>query len=141
MKSIKMFYLLLLTSLAFHGRAEQPTDDVKAISAVIFNYFDGVRDGDIKKLKKAFYHQNMNMKALLTIEGKQQLLSLADNEAFADLSKRPDASYQGQILSINIYHPNAAFVTFDFNSLFIDGFQLLKQDGQWRILNKTFVEK
>ncbi len=140
MKLIKMMLAFLLLGSALTSHAGNKTD-IQAITSVVNSYFEGVRNGDMKMLKKAFYNQNMNMKALLTIDGKQQLLSLADEEAFADLGKRPDPSYSGKILSINVYQPNAAFVTFDFNDMFIDGFQLLKQDNQWRILNKTFVEK
>lgn len=121
--------------------ASASTSDIQAIEKVVGNYFEGVRSGDLKLLKRAFYQRNMNMKALIKIEGKQQLLSLADEEAFADLAKRPDSSYTGKVISVNVYQPNAAFVVFDFNGMFIDGFQLLKQDGEWKILNKTFVEK
>ena len=139
-RSLKLLLCGMMLGLSATAQADN-TDDIQAIRTVVNHYFEGVRDGDTDKLKAAFYHQNMDMKALLTIDGKAQLLALSDQAAFADLSKRPDSDYQGKLLSVNVYHPNAAFVTFDFNGMFIDGFQLLKQDGKWRILNKTFVEK
>ncbi len=140
MKLFKMLIMSLLVLSSLPASAAS-NSDIKAINKVVKQYFEGVRKGDEALLKRAFYNQNMNMKALLTIDGKEQLLSLADAEAFADLAKRPDASYTGKVLSINVYQPNAAFVLFDFNDMFIDGFQLLKQAGKWKILNKTFVEK
>lgn len=139
MKLVKVFLATLV--LVSSGVNASGNNDIKQIDQVVKRYFEGVRTGDMELLKQAFYNQNMNMKALLTIDGKEQLLSLADAEALADLAKRPDPSYTGKVLSINQYQPNAAFVTFDFNGMFIDGFQLLKQAGEWKILNKTFVEK
>lgn len=116
-------------------------NDVDAITSVVMHYFEGVKAGDEEQLKKAFFHSSMDMKGLLSVDGKPTLLALSDSDAFKDLSSRPNTTMTGRILSINIYHPKAAFVTFDFNNQFVDGFQLLKTAGEWRILNKTFVAK
>ena len=115
--------------------------DIGAIKSAIHAYFDGVREGDRSKLEQAFIPSNAHMKYLEHKAGKDTVQSWQDGVVFDRLTDNPDASLKGEILSINIYNPKAAFATFDFNGAFVDGFQLVKVNGQWRIVNKLYVDK
>jgi hypothetical protein len=47
---------------------------------------------------------------------------------------------EGRILSVNIFSEVAAGVVFDFGGVYLDEFQMARIDGQWRIVNKFFVD-
>ena len=139
----------LLIALSFLSIASWPAtpamaqeaSDLESIKAAIHSYFDGVREGDRSKLETAFVPSDAHMKYLATENGVDTVQSWQDGVVFSRLTENPDASLKGEILSINIYNPKAAFATFDFNGEFIDGFQLVKMNGQWRIVNKLYVSK
>ena len=136
----------ILIALSFLSIASWPVmaqevSDLESIKAAIHNYFDGVREGDRSKLETAFAPSDAHMKYLATENGVDAVQSWQDGVVFDRLTDNPDASLKGEILSINIYNPKAAFVTFDFNGQFVDGFQLVKMNGQWRIVNKLYVSK
>ena len=115
--------------------------DVDMIAAVVADYFDGVREGDRGKLARAFAESDAHMKFLAREDGGQAVKTWAGSAVLDRLSGVPDESRVGRIRSINIYHPDAAFVVFDFDDAFVDGFQMLRIDGAWRIVNKTYVPR
>ena len=136
----------ILIALSFLSIASWPVmaqevSDLESIKAAIHSYFAGVREGDRSKLETVFAPSDVHMKYLATENGVDTVQSWKDGVVFDRLTDNPDASLEGEILSINIYNPKAAFATFDFNGKFIDGFQLVKMNGQWRIVNKLYVSK
>ena len=131
---------VMLAVLALPAVAQQP-GDTEAITATIQQYFEGTRKGDRRLLEQAFLGGNVHMKHLTQEKGKDVVKSWADGKVLDILSAEEEPELKGHMLSINVYAPTAAFATFDFNGKFVDGFQLLKVNGQWRILNKTYVKK
>lgn len=115
--------------------------DVDMIEAVVADYFDGVREGDRGKLERAFAESDAHMKFLSREDGGQAVKTWAGSAVLDRLSGVPDESRVGRIRSIDVYHPDAAFVVFDFDDAFVDGFQMLRIDGAWRIVNKTYVPR
>ena len=118
-------------------------DDYDAIKATIDNYFDGFRFGDREKLEKAFAVPFAHMKGYIKGEdGSLVEVSRPMNEVIDDwVSRKPSPHFKGRILSINIFSDLAAQATFDFNGIFTDAFQLAKIDGEWRIMNKFYVNR
>ena len=57
------------------------------------------------------------------------------------VSSEPCPDMQGEIIDLKIYSDVAATAIFDFNGIFIDAFQLAKVDGEWRIVNKFYINK
>ena len=114
--------------------------DLVGIKTAILNYFTGVKEGDLSKVKKAFLDSNIHMKGIMTIDGKPELKVWADDELLKVLVANASEALEGEIISINIYSKNAAFALFNFNNIYIDAFQLFKIDNEWRIINKAFVE-
>jgi hypothetical protein len=75
-------------------------------------------------------------------DGKLQLTSRPMQEVIESWTKRdPAPEMKGRITAINIINPRAAIAVFDFNGVFTDTFQLAKVDGQWRIVNKFYVDQ
>lgn len=141
MRVLTLFFAIALFALTSPIMAQEAGDEA-AIRATINNYFEGIKERDKSKLAKAFLDSDAHMKFVRTRGGKQSV-SVADyNQTLKRLSSgRKNPDLKGKILSIDIYNPIAAFAVFDFDNRYIDGFQLVKVNGNWRIINKTFVDK
>lgn len=144
--TLKMFrqpVALLLLGVFNLNPAMAAGDDYDAIKATIENYFDGFRFGDREKLEKAFAVPFAHMKGYIRgKDGQLMEVSRPMNEVIDDwVSRDPSPDFKGKILSINIFSDIAAQATFDFNGIFTDAFQLAKIDGEWRIMNKFYVNQ
>ena len=119
------------------------SDDYDAIKITIANYFEGFKHGDRSRLEQAFTIPNAHMKGYIKDDnGVLVEISRPINEVIDDwVSRKPSPNFKGKILSINIYSDVAAQATFDFNGIYIDAFQLAKINGQWRIVNKFYVNQ
>lgn len=140
-----LFALFLLITLGVSNMSQAQTsdDDYDAIKLTIENYFDGFRFGDRERLEKAFAVPYAHMKGYITGEdGKLVEVSRPMNEVIDDwVARDPSPDFKGKILSINIFSDVAAQATFDFNGIFTDAFQLAKINGEWRIMNKFYVNQ
>ncbi len=116
--------------------------DNELISTTIFNYFEGLKHADRTRLEAAFAVEIAHMKGYVRdAEGKLQLTSRPMREVIDGWVKRtPTPDMVGQILVINIFNPRAAIAVFDFNGVYTDTLQLAKIEGQWRIVNKFYVD-
>jgi len=115
--------------------------DYDAIKATIFDYFDGIRTADRAKLERAFAVEVGHMKGYIkNKDGNLELSSRPIRDVIDDWAARdPKPAMQGRILAVNIYSDIAAQVLFDFDGIYTDAFQLVKVDGQWRIVNKFYI--
>lgn len=144
---LKLNHLLpavLLTLLAFPTHAgDTKMSDYAAIEQTIFDYFDGLRHADRARLEKAFAVEAGHMKGYLKDDdGNYSLSSRPMDEVIDEWAQRdPSPDLSGRIVSLQIYADVAATVLFDFSGIFIDAFQLAKIDGQWRIINKFYINK
>ncbi len=130
---ISLCAALALTGAAFADDAE----DKAAVEAAIFSYFEGVKEGNLEKLEKAFVVDKAHMKGH-TATG--EIASHPITAAFEHwTSGDPAPAMQGEILSIEIFHGVAAHATFDFDGDYFDMFQLAKVNGEWRIVNKFYI--
>lgn len=112
--------------------------DFECITAIIEEYFNGLHDGDVSKLKSIF-HQDAWLKAPDVRRSlKQWLEDVADRPAPAQLSK----PFKYKILSIDVVQDQAMVKIqcplFEFN--YIDFLGLLKEQGKWQIVNKMYTD-
>jgi len=123
--------------------ADDSISDYDAITATIGNYFEGLKLADRARLESAFAVDYAHMKGYLkNAQGKLVESSRPMNEVIDEwVGRDPNPALQGSIVSINIYSDVAAQATFDFNGVYTDAFQLAKIDGQWKIMNKFYVNK
>ena len=129
------FFLISLTPALAQDSEEA------AIRETIQHYFQGHATGDGQHFRKAFHP---DAKLFFIRDGK--LTQWTSEEYIARASGKP-ADDEGQrkrkIDSIDI-SGNAAIVkvTLDYpNVVFTDYMSMLKIDGQWKIINKTFYAK
>ena len=105
-------------------------------------YCDGFHEGDVEKLRQAF-HRNCHLYS--APEGE-----LVDHDmptVFARVDGRPSPASKGEprhdnIISVDCSSPTSAYVKLQISvapNLFTDYLTLLKVNGDWQIVTKTFT--
>lgn len=117
--------------------------DYEKIEALIRDYFDAVGNADIARLKTIF-HEKASMNGYL---GSDMVIGTPEI-FFADLSSKPSMKSEGTDCRMVIKHIHVCGNIADA-SIFVDNFfgafpiqdyfHLLKVDGEWKILCKTFT--
>lgn len=115
--------------------------DRAEIERVIKLYIDGARDGDAAKMRQAF-HQDARMFG--SFGGARLDVPIAEFFAMSD-GKPADVkgSYKARIVSVEQVG-DAATATLEEEGYwgsvsFTDFFSLVRTDGGWKIVNKTFA--
>jgi len=114
------------------------TSDLRAIEDILQRYFDGLHHGDVTKLE-AIFHPDAWLKAPGSRRSLAQWLTdVATRLTPVELNK----PYSFKILAIDIVQEQAMAKLhcplFDFN--YIDFIGLLKEEGEWRIVSKMYVD-
>ena len=121
-------------------------NDYDAIKETIFHYFEGVKNKDRARLERAFALDVANIIGYddRNADGGRVLWCRSMRETIdkwvSDEIETAWLTY-GKILSIHIFSDVAATATFDCAGLYIDTYQLVKLDGEWRIANKFFTNQ
>lgn len=112
--------------------------DFELLMALVSDYFEGLYQGDVSKLK-AIFHPD----AFLKMPGKRRSL----NQWLTDITNRPVPAQQGagcdfKILSIDLVQDQAmvklSCPLFEFD--YVDFLGFLKENGQWLIVNKMYTD-
>ncbi|MBN7814069.1 nuclear transport factor 2 family protein [Algoriphagus pacificus] len=135
----------ILTILLFYSCFElaiaQSTNDREAISETVQLYFDGMMMRDKAKLRQAFIPEAR----LIGYRGEDFTLTTFDTwaEATSKGEPRDPATHKNEIVSIRV-QGNAASVETELywpGIYYYDFLTLMKIDGQWKIVNKSWSEK
>jgi hypothetical protein len=118
------------------------SSDVAEIEKVLQVYFDGLYEGDTKKLGEAFHPASHLYSA--GADGKAADLPRADWLKW--IESRPSAKSKGserrdRIVSIDFSGPQTAFAKVECQlppRYFTDYLTLLKTDGRWQVIAKAF---
>lgn len=114
----------------------------QAVRRVIQQYIDGTYQGDVKFLRDCFHP-----KAVMNGYLYEQLLIGGPEPFFENMENAPSmaktgAPYKGEITFLDVVG-NVASVTVKETGLgdmaFTDYFHLLKEEGEWKIISKTFT--
>lgn len=131
--------IALLLSACIPGFAQN--SDEAGIRHTIDYYFQGHATGDGEYMRKAFH---TDARLFFIRDGKYSQLALAEYIARFDGKPAADeAQRKRRIESIDI-SGNAAIVkvSLDYpNAQITDYMSMLKIDGEWKIVNKTFYSK
>ncbi len=116
-------------------------ESIKEIESVITNYFEGIFNGDVAKLKACF-HENVSING--DIKGVEYLKSVKeylDGVENRQSPKELNESFQMKIIGIDIigkiamaklHVPMLGYNYYDYLSL-------AKIDSNWKIVNKIFT--
>ena len=116
--------------------------EIAAIEKTLQTYFDGLYEGDTKKLGEAFHPASH----LYSVGADGTAADLPRAEWFRMVESRPSASSKGderrdRIVSIDFSGPATAFAKVECQlppRYFTDYLTLLKLDGRWQVIAKAF---
>jgi 4-oxalocrotonate tautomerase len=112
-----------------------------AITPALSAYFDGLYDGDTRKLRQIFHPQ-----AIYACATEEKFIRLSMDEYFPIVDRRPTPASRGEqrrdaIVSIELAGPATAFVHAKCAigpKLFSDFLTLVLVEGRWQIIAKVF---
>ncbi len=117
------------------------SNEIPDIEKVIQTYFDGLYEGDTKKLGAAFHEVSH-----LYSTGAEGVQDLPRAKWFEMVASRPSGKSKGlarrdRIISIDMSGPETAFVKVECQlppRYFTDYLLLLKSKDGWKIVSKSF---
>ncbi len=131
----KTFVLLLFTIGIWNSAAQ---DEMASIQATLMDYIEGTANGEPERLNRAF-HPDFNLyyvrnDSIKTWSGKGYI---------GNIKPGRKANRIGRIISID-YEGNAAMAKVEIlmparKRMYTDYFLLLKSEGRWRIVHKSFT--
>jgi hypothetical protein len=137
-KNVQLLVITFMVLVFQASIAQAQNSEETAVRVPIENYFKGHATGDGEYFKKAFHPE---ARVFSIRDGKLSILT--SEEFIKRASGNPpadEAQRKRSIESINI-NGNAAVVVvkLDYpNIKFTDYMSLLKVDGEWKIINKSF---
>ncbi len=133
--TLMLTFVFLITSICM---AQQ--SDYEKIEETLWNYLNGDTKKDYETLKKAF-HEESTIKYISSSDGYTAYQAL---EAFKDIQGRtPETNRINRIEYISIAG-NAASAKIEVeypNAVVVDFMNLLKVNGEWKIVGKIFSKK
>lgn len=140
MNLLKLLPLILLCSWEWSANAQnQPaTSEIELISQTLTDYIEGTANGDPERVRRAF-HPDFN---LFTVTEADSLRIRSGKEYIANIKPGEKANRIGRIISID-YERDAAIAKVEIVipnwKVFIDYFLLLKYEGSWKIVHKSYT--
>ncbi len=133
--------LPLLASLLvapFVASAQDRNTDIAHITTVLTDYIDGTANGDPDQVRRAF-HPDFN---LYTVNDGDSLWIRSGEKYIAGIKKGEKNNRQGRIISIDVEKNTAmakAEIAIPGWRIFTDYFLLLKYEGSWKIVQKSYT--
>lgn len=140
MKSYKIIAigLILIGGLNVNAQTENSKSEIEQITETLMDYIEGTANGEPDRLKKAF-HPNFN---LYTVTEKDSLRIRSGKEYISNLKEGEKSNRIGRIISID-YENDAAIAKAEIVipnwRIFTDYFLLLKYEGSWKIVQKSYT--
>lgn len=134
MRSYLTVLCLSLIGVALHAQ----DSDIQGVEKALNYYLDGGTNSDRGMVAKAF-HPAAELK-FVTEEGYKEI---SIDDFLARIKPGPKSDRKTKVKYINVTgHCASASVEIDYADFtFIDYFNLLKIDGEWKIVNKIFFKK
>ncbi len=134
-KKLSLFFFCVVISYSVKAQ----TSDYQKVEETVNYYLEGGTNNDYETLKKAF-HETATMK-YITKEGYKEVNAL---EFFSGMdATKPKQNRKTRIANITVSgHAANARLEIEYPTFtFIDFMNLLKIDGEWKIVNKIFYRK
>lgn len=137
---MKFFLFLLLFFFNFQVKGQTPSERESIIQTVQF-YFDGMMDRDRTKLDQAFFSEAR------LIGFREDELTITSYDTWASGTSKGEPrnrdQYKNEIVSIRVQGNTAVAETELYwpGIYYYDFLTLIKIDGQWKIVNKSWSEK
>lgn len=138
MKKTILISVALLGIFALYFSAKTFADDKDAVRVPLENYLKGHATGDPEYMKKAFYTEG---KLIFMKDGKYSTRTFDEYIAGMSGKPAPDEDKRKRWIESVDVSGNVAIgkIILDYPSgKFTDYMTLLKIDGEWKIINKSF---
>ena len=127
---------MILTG-CLNSNAQSSKSEIELITTTLMDYIEGTANGEPERLRKAF-HSDFN---LYTIE-KDSLRIRSGEKYISNVKKGEKTNRIGRIISID-YEKDAAIAKAEIVipnwRIFTDYFLLLKFEGSWKIVHKSYT--
>ncbi len=125
-------------TLAAHAQTPKSTDELPLITTTLMDYIDGTANGDPDQVRRAF-HPDFN---LYTVNDADSLWIRSGAKYIEGIKVGENNTRQGRIISIDV-EGNAAMAKAEIAipgwRIFTDYFLLLKYEGAWKIVQKSYA--
>ena len=129
-------FLFSITSL--YCQVESSKTEIEQIASTLMDYIEGTSNGEPDKLKRAF-HPDFN---LYSVAKEDSLRIWQGKDYVSNVKEGKKSNRIGRIISIDFEH-NAAIAKVEIlipnRKIFTDYFLLLKYEGSWKIIHKSFT--
>lgn len=136
----KILTLSALLFIQLNLSAQNNDSAIAQIRETIMNYIDGTANGEPEKLRKTF-HPDFN---LYTVSDKDSLMIRSGEKYISNIKPGEKSNRIGRIISIDVEN-NAAMAKAEIVvpnwRIFTDYFLLLKYEGAWKIVQKSYTWK
>jgi hypothetical protein len=135
---ISLIGLVLISGLSSNAQTKNSKSEIQLISETLMDYIEGTANGEPDRLRKAF-HPDFN---LYTVTEKDSLRIRSGEKYILGVKQGEKSNRIGRIISID-YEKDAAIAKAEIVvpnwRIFTDYFLLLKYEGAWRIVHKSYT--
>ena len=137
LSKVLLIAFIFVGVISLNAQTENNQSEIAQIEETLMNYIDGTANGEPEKLKKAF-HPDFNLytisnDSLRVRSGKKYIGNVKDGEK---------SNRIGRIISID-YENDAAIAKAEIIipnwRIFTDYFLLMKYEGSWKIVQKSYT--
>ena len=130
--------ILILFGINANAQTENSKSEIEQITTTLMDYIEGTANGEPERLRKAF-HPDFNLYTITT----EDSLRIRSGEKYISNVKEGEKSNRiGRIISID-YEKDAAIAKAEILipnwRIFTDYFLLLKYEGSWKIVQKSYT--
>jgi len=137
MRTILLTTIFLIPITSSYCQVENSKSEIEQISETIMLYIDGTANGEPDKLRKAF-HPDFN---LFTVTTEDSLRIRSGEKYISNVKEGEKTNRIGRIISID-YEKDAAIAKAEIVipnwKIYTDYFLLLKYEGSWKIVHKSY---
>ena len=139
-QTIKIGFIgfILMCGLNATAQSENSKSEIEQITEILMDYIEGTANGEPERLRKAF-HPDFN---LYTVTTEDSLRIRSGEKYISDVKEGEKSNRIGRIISID-YEKDAAIAKAEIVipnwRIFTDYFLLLKYEGSWKIVHKSYT--
>lgn len=142
MKRRNLFSLVIIqfiiTAFCANAQSGNNKSDIEQITATLMDYIEGTANGEPERLRRAF-HKDFN---LYLVSDKDSLRVRSGEQYISGIKKGEKSNRIGKIISID-YEKDAAIAKAEIIvpnwRIFTDYFLLLRFEGGWKIVQKSYT--
>lgn len=138
MKKLLLLSALLLSNFYLSAQAGNSPSEIQRIAETLMHYIEGTANGEPDRLKLAF-HPDFN---LYTVTEEDSLRIRSGEQYISNVRQGEKTNRVGRIISID-FEKDAAIAKVEIVipdwRIFTDYFLLLKYEGSWKIVHKSYT--